>query len=87
MGNIKRNIRPGQCYYEPYGRGFRIYRCEENFGEYFYATPLPDEPIYYNREEAKKRVYELNGWPTRPTARGNEKFQALIHHESSPDSH
>lgn len=26
------------------------------------AEPVDDEPLYSNREEARRRVYELNGW-------------------------
>lgn len=31
-------------------------------------TDLPDEPVYsiHDREKARKRVYELNGWNYRP---------------------
>lgn len=62
MGNIKNNIKPGQYYYEPYGARFRIYRCEENTSRNFYARPVESEPTYHDREAARRRVYELNGW-------------------------
>lgn len=52
----------GQYHYEPRGRGFRIYRYYAVTESSCAAYPVPDEPIYRNREEARKRVYELNGW-------------------------
>lgn len=70
MGNIKKSIRPGQCYYEPYGRGYRIYRCVANSDCGFVARPVEGEPTYRDREEAKSRVYELNGWETHARPRG-----------------
>ena len=45
-------------FYAPRGRGFRIYRRESRSS----AIPMPDEPIYLNREQARRRVYQLNGW-------------------------
>ena len=56
----------GQCYYTPRGRAFRIYRYDYVSDTVATASPLPDEPYYYNREEARKRVYELNGWRYKP---------------------
>ena len=56
----------GQCYYAPRGRAFRIYRYDYVDAKTASASPLPDEPYYYNREEARKRVYELNGWRYKP---------------------
>lgn len=56
----------GQYYYAPHGRFFHIYRWEcvtETGGA---ASPVPDEPRFINREEARKRVYELNGWNYKP---------------------
>ena len=74
MGDIKKNIRPGQYYYEPYGRSFRIYRCVTNSASGFIARPVEGEPTYRDREEAKSRVYELNGWDPSPTpTRGSDK--------------
>ena len=69
MGNIKKSIRSGQCYYEPYGRGYRIYRCVANSAGGFIARPVEGEPTYRDREEAKSRVYELNGWEPRAARR------------------
>lgn len=45
-------------FYAPRGRGFRIYRRESQSS----AIPMPDEPVYLNREQARRRVYQLNGW-------------------------
>lgn len=52
----------GQYYYAPYGRGFRIYRYDSVTENGSSASPVNSEPIYYNQEDARKRVYELNGW-------------------------
>lgn len=52
----------GQYYYAPRGRGFRIYRYTMVADGFRSASPVSDEPIFFDREEAKKRVYELNGW-------------------------
>ena len=30
------------------------------------AKAVDGEPLYYEREEAKRRVYELNGWKSNP---------------------
>ena len=56
----------GQCYYAPRGRGFYIYRYDFVGATTSTAVLLPDEPIYRDREEARKRVYELNGWRYKP---------------------
>lgn len=52
----------GQYYYAPRGRGFRIYRYDVVTDTFQSASPAPDEPTYHDREEARRRVYELNGW-------------------------
>ena len=51
----------GQYHYTPHGRGFRIYRYTEVTDSFQSASPVLSEPIFYDREKAKKRVYELNG--------------------------
>lgn len=61
-----RQPRVGQCYYTPYLRGFRIYRYDSVTASTSTASLVPGEPIYYDREEARKRVYELNGWKYKP---------------------
>lgn len=48
----------GQYVYMPHGRGFQIYRWDSDWS----ASPVMSEPIFYDREKARKRVYELNGW-------------------------
>ncbi len=47
----------GQYYYNICGSAFRIYYYDGVTG-----SPVPDEPTYYSRDAARKRVYELNGW-------------------------
>lgn len=52
----------GQYFYMPRGRSFRIY-CYKSVSESTtIASPVDSEPIYHSREEARRRVYELNGW-------------------------
>lgn len=46
-------------YYRIHGNHYDV--CEKATGQ-----RLPGEPYYYNREEARKRVYELNGWRYKP---------------------
>ena len=46
-------------HYSIRGHHFVIYQTTETPGEF---TPKPDEPEYSSREEARRRVYELNGW-------------------------
>lgn len=55
----------GQYYYTPRGNGWRIYRYTHVSDTGFSGSAVTDEPTYFNREEAKKRVYELNGWKYR----------------------
>ena len=52
----------GQYYYAPHGRGFCIYSYTEVTNGIQSASPVLSEPKFYDREKAKKRVYELNGW-------------------------
>lgn len=52
----------GEYYYLPHGRGFRIYRYDEVTETGFVASPAMDEETLFSRDEARKRVYELNGW-------------------------
>lgn len=63
MGGIGK-IQPkvGKCYYTPYRDGYRIYRWQYVSALSISAIPVKDEPIYYDREGVRKRVYELNGW-------------------------
>ena len=56
----------GQCYYAPLGRSFRIYRYDHVDGATASASPVPGEPLYFTREEARKRVCQLNGWRYKP---------------------
>lgn len=52
----------GEYFYMARGRNFCIYRYEYVDAKSFLAAPAPDEPPYWTREEARRRVYELNGW-------------------------
>lgn len=55
-------MKKGEYSYHPYGRHFRIYVCIYADGLTTTSDPVPGEPLYTDREEARKRVYELNGW-------------------------
>lgn len=50
-------LKPGQYYYEPWGSCFRICRKNEHG-----SFPYTHIDVCYSREDARKRVYELNGW-------------------------
>lgn len=52
----------GQYCYMPRGRVFRIYRYDFVSATASTLAAVPEEPVYYDREEARRRVYELNGW-------------------------
>lgn len=57
----------GEYCYKPSGRQFRIYVCDYNDGQTSSSKPVYEEPYMFNdREEARKRVYELNGWNYTP---------------------
>lgn len=59
-------MKAGQYYYIPVRRTFRIYRVGmSDSGGGFTGNPVVGEPPYYEREEARKRVFELNGWKYR----------------------
>lgn len=58
----------GQYHYCLRGRYFRIYRYTHVAadGSGTAASLVMDEPSFIDREEARKRVYELNGWKYTP---------------------
>lgn len=55
-------MKKGEYSYQPHGRQFRIYVCTYADGRTTMSDPVRDEPFYNNREDARRRVYELNGW-------------------------
>lgn len=55
-------MKVGEYYYTPNGRQFRIYQCDYSDGKIETGKPVYKEPLFNNREDARKRVYELNGW-------------------------
>ena len=55
-------MKKGEYSYKPYGRDFRIYVCTYADNYTSMSDPVPGEPYYRDREAARKRVYELNGW-------------------------
>ena len=56
----------GQYRYHVQGRHFRIYRITRctasGHGQYIEENPVPDEPFCLTEDEARRRVYQLNGW-------------------------
>lgn len=52
----------GQYHYALRGRGYVIYKCVRVTETGGSISARTDEPVYFDREEARKRVYELNGW-------------------------
>lgn len=44
------------------GDGIRIYRYDSVSVRGTSSTPVPGEATYFDQEQARKRVYELNGW-------------------------
>lgn len=51
-------IKVGQYMYMPRGRNFRVYKKVTDTR----LEEVISEPVYFSREEARRRVYELNGW-------------------------
>lgn len=52
----------GQYEYGRRGRGFKVYRVN-SVSENGYTARATGE-FYHDREEARRRVWELNGWGT-----------------------
>lgn len=55
-----------QYYYRIHGRIFEICRSTHFDGNVAFCKRVPEEKTYSNREEARKRVCELNGWNYEP---------------------
>lgn len=60
------NMKVGEYSYSIHGRNYRIYVCDYSDGKIQTSSPVRNEPLYIDREEARKRVYELNGWKYKP---------------------
>lgn len=55
--------RAGIYFYMRCGRTFRIYRRHDNEdGTGGTAAPVAGERVFYTQQDARDRVYELNGW-------------------------
>ncbi len=52
----------GQYHYVYRGNSYVIYRCERSTEKGCLISARTDEPVFRDREQARKRVYELNGW-------------------------
>lgn len=59
-------MKVGEYFYKVCGRDFRIYRCDYSDGVVTTSSPARQEPFFNDRETARKRVYELNGWNYKP---------------------
>lgn len=59
-------MKQGEYSYQPDGRHFRIYICTYVDGRSTTSDPVREEPLYTDREEARRRVYQLNGWNYKP---------------------
>lgn len=58
--------RVGQYYYVLHRGRFVIYICTYDDGNTSTGERVSQEPLFFNREDARKRVYELNGWKYTP---------------------
>lgn len=54
--------RVGEYFYQVSGRHYRIYRYTKVTSRASLASPVHSEQFFRNREDARRRVYELNGW-------------------------
>lgn len=59
---MTRQRKLGEYFYQIRGRGWRIYQTDFVSDRVTSASEVRGEPLYHDREEARKRVYELNGW-------------------------
>ena len=59
-------MKVGEYNYAIHGRHFRIYQCDYSDGKVTTSKSVANEPNYNDREAARKRVYELNGWNYKP---------------------
>ena len=55
-------LRKGIYHFVPRGNCFRIYLCTEATPTSTTSVPVLDEPAFCDRQAARRRVYELNGW-------------------------
>lgn len=56
----------GQYHYALRGNSYRIYRYVSVSDTGSCATEVMGEPSFTDPEQARRRVYELNGWAYRP---------------------
>lgn len=59
-------MKVGEYHYGLSGRHFRIYQCDYAENGITTSKPVDNEPLYNNREAARRRVYQLNGWNYKP---------------------
>lgn len=50
-------------YYRRHGRWFEIMKANPTVNGVSSASPLYPNERYLSQQEARRRVYELNGWP------------------------
>lgn len=58
----------GQYFYSHSSWGYGIYRYDEVTETSTYASPV--DTTIYTREEARRKVYALNGWSDKPRNNG-----------------
>lgn len=57
---IPKNIKKGQYFYSLRGSFYEIYRCTASDNQGRAGEKINES--FLNPEEARRRVYELNGW-------------------------
>lgn len=58
-------IKKGQFFYSYLRGGWRIYKADADSEDIRFGgsgSIAPNEPSYATREDARTRVYQLNGW-------------------------
>lgn len=63
----------GQYYFAPRGRHFCIYRYTHVSENGSAASPVTSERPFTDKEDARRRVYELNGWRYTPATPNHRK--------------
>lgn len=52
----------GEYYYHYYKGGYAIFKCTSSENGNYAGEKVWEEKVYHDPKQAKKRVYELNGW-------------------------
>lgn len=70
-------MKEGEYHYIKSGSMYRIYQCDYSRNGIVTSSPVYSEPyMFTDPEEARKRVYELNGWKYKPLKKKDASSQS-----------